>query len=196
MQVARRIKDERRIKDGESKGGEDLDEEQGRGSFGDVGEPAFPGGLCGFHAFPWRFDWEWKSTFGFDRAMPLFLSWNRSPGNSGLPEPLERHSSETGSTAEFLRQITPAPIGRRLESTITLMESISSPRSGWCPASTWLPLLEAIARTSAWPHRTVATNAETTAAYSFTRLTRQSIRAAKRGLSVWGIHPITSKRES
>ena len=42
MQVARRVQDERRIKDGKSKSGEDLDEEQGRRSFGDVSEPAFP----------------------------------------------------------------------------------------------------------------------------------------------------------
>src|SRR5215471_8925505 len=42
MQVARRVQDERRIKDGKSKSGEDLDEEQGRGSLGDVSEPAFP----------------------------------------------------------------------------------------------------------------------------------------------------------
>ena len=42
MQVARRVKDERRIKDGKSKSGDDLDEEQGRGSLGYVSEPAFP----------------------------------------------------------------------------------------------------------------------------------------------------------
>ena len=53
--MARRVQNERRIKDGESKRGEDLDEEQGRGSFGDVGEPAFPSFFCGFHSFPWQF---------------------------------------------------------------------------------------------------------------------------------------------
>jgi len=42
MQVACRVQDERRIKDGKSKSADDLDEEQGRGSLGDVSEPAFP----------------------------------------------------------------------------------------------------------------------------------------------------------
>ena len=47
--MARRVQDERRIKDGEAKGGEDLDEEQGRGSFGDVGEPVVPKCVSSFH---------------------------------------------------------------------------------------------------------------------------------------------------
>jgi hypothetical protein len=58
MQVARRVEDERRIKDGKSKGAEDLDEEQGCGSLGDVGEPGFPGFLAGFQSFTGRFDGE------------------------------------------------------------------------------------------------------------------------------------------
>jgi len=41
MQVARRVQHERRIQHGKSKRGDDLDEEQGCGSLGDVGEPAF-----------------------------------------------------------------------------------------------------------------------------------------------------------
>ena len=63
MQVPRRVKDERRIKHGESERREDLDEEQGRGSFGDVGEPLFPEFLCSFHSFSGQFDREGNSTF-------------------------------------------------------------------------------------------------------------------------------------
>src|SRR4051794_868238 len=51
MQVARRVQDERRIKHRESKRGEDLDEEQGRGSFGNIGEPVFPAFVCRFQSF-------------------------------------------------------------------------------------------------------------------------------------------------
>src|ERR1043165_6965584 len=85
MKVARRIQDERRIKDRESKGGENLDEEQGRGSFGDVGQPAFPGLFFGFHSFPRQLDEGRTSILACERTMALFLTWNRPTGNSWLP---------------------------------------------------------------------------------------------------------------
>jgi hypothetical protein len=51
MQVARRVEHERRIEHGKSERGENLDEEQGGSSLGNVSEPAFPGFHDRFQSF-------------------------------------------------------------------------------------------------------------------------------------------------
>src|SRR5262249_48961951 len=86
MQVACRVQDERRIKDRESKSGDNLDEEKGRGSFGNVAEPVFPGCLCSVHACSGRFNGKgiaprlWSGNGG---VVPLARSELIGIGSSG-----------------------------------------------------------------------------------------------------------------
>src|ERR1044071_7521480 len=115
MQVARRVQHERRIKHGKSKRTEDLNEEQGRGSLSNAGEPAFPEFHDGFQSLIGHLDRE-------SMALP---GWINSDLDSSYPrlfknfaQPCMMAGLDSISTKTYFNPPTFAAAKKSFQSTI------------------------------------------------------------------------------